>query len=79
MSATLRDIEHTARFVVQFNAEPLTEGRAVDTEVNGYVEHGAARAPHELDLRMRELLIVHAPERTGHHAASRIDLGNSGI
>jgi hypothetical protein len=57
----------------------LTEGGTVSAQVDSNVEHGASRTAHELDLGMRGLLIMHAPQRTGHHAASGVYLGYSRI
>src|SRR5271166_1398995 len=60
VSATLRDVEHAARFVIEFGAEPLTEGWAAGAQGDGCIEHGAAGTARELDLGIRHPLIVRA-------------------
>src|SRR5262245_61496143 len=79
VSATLRNVEHAARFIIEFGAEPMTKGWASDTQVDGYIEHGAVGTAHKLDLGMRRLLIVHAPQRARRPAARRVDLSDSRV
>src|SRR5258708_16912074 len=77
VSATLRNVEHAPRLVVELGAEPLTKGRAAGAQVNSHVKHSAASTARELDLRMRCPLIMHSPQCARRHAVSRIDLGDS--
>src|SRR5688572_6071342 len=73
-----RQVEHPAVVGRQFRADPLLEGRRVGAQVYAHVEDRAARAAHELALRVRGGLEVHPAQRALAAAEREVALDEAG-